>query len=193
MRKILNVFFARDKRVCPSWCCFTFDNFVRRLFQDPVRILSPYVRAGSIAIDIGSGKGFFSGALCHLVGDRGRVIAVDIQQRMLDSLVRRVQRRGLAERLETHLSSPDEFGITSQADFILAFWMVHEVPDQTQFFEQVAHLLKPTGTFLVAEPYLHVTKRAFSRTVEMAVRANLKTVGSPRIAFSRTALFSLAI
>ena len=154
-------------------------------------MLSPYVRAGSTAIDIGPGKGFFTGALCELVGEGGRVIAADIQQRTLDALARRVRRQGFADRVETHLSTAEELGITTQADFILAFWMAHEVPNQKQFFEQVAGLLKPTGTFLVAEPRLHVTKRAFSGTIETATKAGLSTIGSPRIAFSRTALFSL--
>ena len=112
-------------------------------------------------MDIGPGKGFFTAALCHLIAESGRVIAADIQQPMLDGLVRRARRQGLAARLETHLSTPEDSGIASRADFILAFWMVHEVPCHNQLFEQVAHLLKPAGTFLVAEPYLHVTSEPF--------------------------------
>ncbi len=136
-------------------------------------------------------RGSSRAVLCELVGDKGRVIAVDIQQRMLDALVSRVRRQGFADRLEAHLASAEELGITSQVDFVLAFWMVHEVQNQKQFFEQVARLLKPTGTFLLAEPYIHVTHRALCTMVEVAARAGLITVGSARISFSRTALFSL--
>ena len=119
MKSLLDVLFVRDKHVCPWWCCFTFDNPIRRLFHDPVGILSPYVGPGNTAIDIGPGMGFFTVAMCGLVGADGRVIAVDIQERMLESLSRRVRRRNLADRLETHLATPVGLGIASRADFIL--------------------------------------------------------------------------
>ncbi len=189
MKSFLDVLFVRDKHVCPWWCCFTFDNPIRRLFHDPVGILSPYVRPGNTAIDIGPGMGFFTVAMCGLVGADGRVIAVDIQGRMLESLSRRVRRRNLADRLETHLATPVGLGIASRADFILAFWMVHEVPDQGHLLEEVAGLLKPRGSFLLVEPYFHVTGKAFDKTLEAASEAGLKVSPSPRIAFSRTALF----
>jgi ubiquinone/menaquinone biosynthesis C-methylase UbiE len=189
VKSILDVLFVRDRHVCPWWCCFTFDNPIRRLFHDPVRILSSYLGPGSTAIDIGPGMGFFTVAMCGLVGDSGRVIAVDVQERMLESLSRRVRRHNLGDRLETHVATSEALGIASRADFILAFWMVHEVPDQGHFLEEVAGLLKPGGSFLLAEPYLHVTGKAFNKTLDAASRAGLRVTASPRIAFSRTALF----
>ena len=189
MKNILDVLFVRDKHVCPWWCCFTFDNPIRRLFHDPIRILSPYVRPGNTAIDIGPGMGFFTVAMCDLVGPNGKVIAIDVQERMLKGLSQRVSRHNLADRLMTHLASPEEFGVTSRADFILAFWMVHEVPDQKHFLEEVAGLLKPTGAFLIVEPRMHVTGKAFDKTLGAASDAGLRVEASPRIAFSRSALF----
>ena len=191
MKNILDVLFVRSDHVCPWWCCFTFDNPIRRLFHNPARIVSPYIRAGNTVIDIGPGMGYFTRTMCGLVGKKGRVIAVDIQQKMLDSLKRRVAKLGLAGRLRTHLAGPKQFGVNDKADFILAFWMVHEVPDKPEFFRQAARLLKPGGTFLLAEPYLHVSKKAFSDTVHAALAAGLKVKESPRITFSRTALLGL--
>jgi ubiquinone/menaquinone biosynthesis C-methylase UbiE len=192
MKNILDVLFVRSEHVCPWWCCFTFDNPVRRLFHNPARIVSPYIRQGSTVIDIGPGMGYFTGAMCKLVGKKGRVIALDIQQRMLDALKKRVTRQGLSDRLKTHLAGPRQFGVHDKADFILAFWMVHEVPDKPEFFKQVAHLMKPGGKFLLAEPYLHVTKKGFSDTVRAATGAGLKVRETPSIFFSRTALFGLS-
>ena len=189
MKNILDVILVRGEHVCPWWCCFTFDNPIRRLFHDPIRILSPYVRPGSTAVDIGPGMGFFTVAMCDLVGPKGKVIAIDVQERMLKGLSQRVRRHNLADRLTTHLASPEEFGISSLADFILAFWMVHEVPDKRHFLEEVAGLLKPAGAFLMVEPYLHVTGKAFDKTLEAAAVAGLRVEATPRIAFSRSALF----
>ncbi len=191
MKNFLDVLFVRSEHVCPWWCCFTFDNPVRRLFHNPARIVSHYIRQGNTAIDIGPGMGYFTGAMCELVGKKGTVIAVDIQQKMLDSLKKRVERMGLSNRLRTHLAGPKQFGVSDKADFVLAFWMVHEVPDKSEFFRQVAHLLKPGGRFLLAEPYLHVTKKGFTDTVHAALGAGLKVRESPKIFFSRTALFGV--
>ena len=70
------------RRVCPWWLCFTFDNPLRRLIHNPKRSCGSGWRRQT-AIDIGCGMGYFSLPMARLVGDTGRVIAVDLQDRML--------------------------------------------------------------------------------------------------------------
>jgi ubiquinone/menaquinone biosynthesis C-methylase UbiE len=192
MRNPLNLLFFRQTHVCPWWCCFTFDNPLRKLIHDPAQILSPYVREGSTAIDIGPGMGYFTVELCRLVGDTGKVIAVDLQEKMLAAVRKRVERAGISCRLQTHLSGPESLSLNETADFVLAFWMVHEVPDQAGFLKEVAVLLKPGGSFLLVEPYLHVSGKAFTETVRKGEEAGLIRKGSPKISFSRAVLFSLS-
>lgn len=189
MKNPLDRILARDKHVCPWWCCFTFDNPIRKLVHDPIRILGPYVQEGFTAVDIGPGMGYFTIPLCRLVGPAGKVIAVDIQKQMLTSLSKRATRAGVFQQLHTVLSTPEEFTIEEQADFVLAFWMVHEVPDQVKFFQDLHALLKPEGQCLLVEPKLHVTGRAFARTMEAAQGAGLRKKESPSIALSRAILF----
>ncbi len=181
-----------EGHVCPWWCCFTFDNPLRRLFHDPEKILSPYVRPGFTVIDIGPGMGFFTIPLCRLVEKEGRVIAVDLQQKMLDGIKRRARRYGLTDRLETVQSSSVDLGVGEKADFVLAFWMVHEVPERGRFLGQVAELLKPEGMFLLVEPKIHVGKTTFDATLDEAKTAGLRLTGAPKIALSRSALLTLA-
>lgn len=126
------------KHVCPWWLCFTFDNPLRRIFHDPVTILGSYVRRGDTAVDIGPGMGFFTIPLAKLVGPAGKVIAVDIQPRMLSALAARAQKHGVAAIIRTHLAEPDSLALREKADFILAFWMAHEVPDLKKFFQKSA-------------------------------------------------------
>jgi SAM-dependent methyltransferase len=134
--------------------------------------------------------GYFTIPLCVLVGSQGKVIAVDIQQRMLDALLKRARRAGVADRLETRLGTQDGFVASVQADFVLAFWMVHEVPDQVRFLSHVMDLMKPGSRFLLAEPGMHVTKKRFDETVWTAKGVGLVEEERPRIAFSRCVLFS---
>ncbi len=191
MKDLLDLLFARKKHVCPWWCCFTFDNPVRKLFHDPMAILAPYVEPGHTAIDIGPGMGYFTIPLCRLVGNQGKVIAIDIQEKMLDALSRRAERNGVRENLLVHLGRQDGFGIAEQGDFILAFWMVHEVPDQRLFLEGVKQLMKPDASFLMVEPVLHVAKKMFERTIQTGLAVGLKIQARPRIAFSQSVLFRL--
>ena len=58
--------------------------------------------------------------------------AVDMQSRMLDALRRRAASAGLADRVTTRLAQPGNLGVSDlagQTDFVLAFAVVHELPD----------------------------------------------------------------
>ena len=171
MSKILDKIFVRDKHVCPWWLCFTFDNIFRKLIHDPYKILSPYIKEGDTVLDVGPGMGYFTIPMARMVGVKGRVIAADVQERMLLALKRRAQQAGVEKRVIGHLSSKDSLGIKEQVNFILAFWMVHEVPDRKRFLNELFSVLKDNGTFLLVEPAMHVTKTNFAETLNLAVQA----------------------
>ena len=183
--------YFHEKHVCPWWLCFTFDNPIRKLIHDPIKILSPYVHQGDTAIDIGPGMGYFSMPMAELVGSKGRVIAIDIQQEMLSALMGRAQKKSVADRIKTHLAKPDSLCFHDKADFVLAFWMVHEVPDQKRFLSDIGDLMKPDGLFLLVEPLLHVSRKNFAHTVETAKELGFIIKESPKISMSQSALFNI--
>jgi ubiquinone/menaquinone biosynthesis C-methylase UbiE len=137
--------------VCPWWLCYSFDNPLRRLIHDPERILNPHVKTGMTAVDIGCGMGYFTLGLAKLVGSGGKVIAVDLQEQMLAALGKRARKADLADRIVPHRCRPDLLGVEGPADFVLAFWMAHEVRDKPRFFTQISAFLKPGGRFPTAE------------------------------------------
>ncbi|MCX5914013.1 MAG: class I SAM-dependent methyltransferase [Deltaproteobacteria bacterium] len=161
---------------------------MRKLIHNPEAILGSFVRSGDTALDVGPGMGYFTIPLAGLVGPSGRVIAADIQQRMLDAVLRRARRGGVADRIQIHLSTPESIGIDQKVDFVLAFWIVHEIADQERFFEQIRDVLKPSRCLLLAEPIIHVTRRMFSRTLGAAKEIGLTVKEKPRIALSHSAL-----
>jgi ubiquinone/menaquinone biosynthesis C-methylase UbiE len=191
MRNPFDRLFVRDRRVCPRWLCFTFDNFIRKLFHNPEDILAPYVHEGDTVLDVGPGMGYFSIPLARMVGDRGKVIAADVQAPMLAALQKRAKKAGLEGRIVTHLCEADSIGIREPIDFALAFWMVHEVPDQIKFFHEVRSLLKPGAGLLIAEPTIHVTRKMFEATLKEAEEAGFTAMETPKIFMSRTAVLSL--
>lgn len=188
MSRIDDLFFVRRHHVCPRWLCFTFDNWVRRRLQNPDQIIKDYVRQGDTVLDIGPGIGFFTIPMARLVGDNGQVIAVDIQEEMLAAISERALHAGLLHRVRLHLASPDSLNVTDQADFALAFWMAHEVPDQKRFFTQLHAVMKDDGKFLLAEPKLHVSKAQFDTELDVVQKAGFKLLNRPAIRMSLSAV-----
>ena len=174
--------------VCNWWIAYTFDNPLRRLIHKPQKVLGNYVKEGMTVMDLGCGMGHFSMGMAGLVGGTGRVIAVDLQQKMLDVMEGRAKRAGLADRILPHLCQADDIGIEEPVDFILAFWMVHEVPDQNKFFNQLKSLLTAEGKILIAEPKMHVTAQDLNRTVDIAQSCGLQCTARPAIRFNHSAL-----
>lgn len=175
--------------VCPWWKAYTFDNPIRKLFHPPHKVLGAYINQGMTVMDVGCGMGHFSIGMAKLVGESGKVIAVDLQQKMLDVMLKRAKRARVAQRIFPHRCEADNIELREQADFILAFWMVHEVNDKSGFFAQLKSNLTSKGKILIAEPKFHVTSKDFERTLEVAQSSGLSCIGKPAIRFCLAAVF----
>jgi ubiquinone/menaquinone biosynthesis C-methylase UbiE len=174
--------------VCPWWLCYSFDNPLRRLFHDPEPLLAPYVKPGMTAVDIGCGMGYFTIRLARITGPGGKVIAVDLQQRMLNALIRRAAKAGVADRIIPHRCQKESLGVEGPADFALAFWMAHEVTDKPRFFREIFALLKLGGRLLLVEPKYHVTLGGFNRALAACQEVGFRLLDEPAVALSRAVL-----
>jgi len=182
-------------RVCPWWLGYLLASPARRIFHQPAKVLAAHVRAGMTVLEPGPGMGFFTLELARMVGGSGRVIAIDIQSRMLDGLRRRAAKAGVLDRLDTRLATPDSLGLADLAgvvDFTLAFAVVHELPAAAPFFREVARASKPGARLLIAEPMGHVTASLFDAELQAAREAGFTPVESPSLRRSRTALLEKA-
>jgi ubiquinone/menaquinone biosynthesis C-methylase UbiE len=178
----------KSTRVCPWQQAWGLDNWVRRLIQNPYKILADYIEESQTVLDLGCGPGVFSIAMAEMVGENGRVISVDIQDEMLQMLKQKSVQLGLESRIQIHKSQPDKIGISEKIDFALAFYMIHEVPNKESLLSEIAIILKPEGKFLIVEPKIHVSKSSFEETINMAQSAGLRPVSRPKVLFSRTVL-----
>jgi ubiquinone/menaquinone biosynthesis C-methylase UbiE len=152
--------------------------------RDPQAFLSPYVQPGMTVLEPGPGMGFFTLPMAQLTGSSGRVIAVDIQAKMLDNLQHRASKAGLLSRIETRVATADSLGVADlqeKVDFVLAYAMVHEVPSPEKLFQETAVTLKPGGKLLLVEPAGHVSPAKFASEVELARKAGLSEIESPVI------------
>lgn len=178
-------------RVCLWWLGYLLASPLRRLMANPRNLLEPYVHEGMTVLEPGPGMGFFTLELARLVGAPGRVIALDIQSKMLDGLKRRLAKAGLLERVNIRLVQPDSMALgdlTNSVDFALAFAVVHEMPSASSFFAELARTLKPGGSILFVEPAGHVKAALWDAESEAASQAGFIVVDRPSIRRSHAAL-----
>jgi len=175
-------------RVCPVTLAGGLDNRIRRWLQNTRKILGPYIKEGMTVLDVGCGPGFFSIELAQMVGKSGRVIASDLQEGMLRKLRDKIQGTELEERITLHMCEKNKLGLSEGVDFILAFYMVHEIPNQEDFFKEIKSILKPNGQVFIVEPPFHTSKTAFEEMVKKAKDAGFTPVERPKVLFSKTVI-----
>lgn len=178
-------------RVCPWWLGYWLICPARLFWQNPHEILAPHIHAGMTVLEPGPGMGHFTLELARLVGQSGRVIAVDVQSKMIDRLKRRAANAGLLDRLDARVAPAESMGIADlrgSVDFTLAFAIVHEFPDAGRFFVEVATASKAGASVLLAEPSGHVKAAAFDTELEAAAASGLRLIDRLSIRRSQTAL-----
>ena len=178
----------RNNRVCPVERAGSLDGRMRRWVQNPQKILGPYIEEGMTVLDVGCGPGFFSIDMAQMVGNSGRVIASDLQEGMLQKVRDKIEGTELERRITLHKSEESKIGVSMQVDFVLLFYMVHEIPNKKEFFSEIGTILKPNGQVLMVEPPFHVSKSAFEETVRKARDVGFTDVEGPNVLFSKTVI-----
>ena len=179
------------EHICPWWVGYLLISPMRRWLQNPAAIVEPYVREGMTVLEPGPGMGFFTLELARQVGPTGRVVAVDVEPRMIAKLKRRMEKAGLLNRVDARVAKSDSMGLSdlrSTVDFTLAFFMVHEMPSASRFFAEAAEVMKPGASLLLAEPPGHVKKEKFEGELNAAIAAGFVLVDRPTIRRTQTGL-----
>lgn len=178
----------RKKHICPVERAGSLDNKFRKWIQNPQKILDPFIVEGMTVLDIGCGPGFFSISMAKMVGKSGRAIASDLQEGMLQKVSDKVIGTELEQRIKLHKCEANKIGVSEPVDFILLFYMVHEVTKKNELFAEIATILKPDGRVLMVEPSFHVSKSAFEKTIKIARDAGFTDDRGPSMLFGKTVI-----
>jgi ubiquinone/menaquinone biosynthesis C-methylase UbiE len=159
--------------ICSAEHAGALDNWLRRLLQNPKKLLAPFLFPEMSMVDFGCGPGFFTLAASEMVGQKGKVFAVDVQEAMLDIVQKKLASKqySLQAKLKnifTIKTNGVQFKISDPVDLVWAFYMVHETGDLEGFFKQAKEILKPDGKLVIFEPKFHVSKKKFSESVAAA-------------------------
>ncbi len=182
------------KKTCPVWVGYLLILPVRKLYQNPYKILSNYLSPGMQVIDYGCGMGFFSLPMAKMVSPNGKVICIDIQEKMIEKLKHRLRRKRVNHIIETRVASAENKwgldGLKNKIDFILLFAVLHEVYNKKALFTELYKILKKTGKILFVEPKHHVPYQEFKETLNIAESVGFICKESPKIKMSYSIVLS---
>ncbi len=180
----------KNLRICPVELAGSLDNSVRRFLQNPQKILKLFIKKGMTVLDLGCGPGFFTVEIAKLLDASGKVIAADLQEGMLDEVRQKIHGTSLEQRIELVRCGENTIAVTEKVDFVLAFYMVHEVPDKDRLFKELLSILNPGGMVLIIEPKFHVSGKAFKKTKDIIQGAGFEISAGPKVFFSRSAILT---
>lgn len=178
---------------CPWWIQWVLASPIRALIDGVRGVAATQVQPGMTVLDVGCGFGFLSLPMARRVGPDGRVLAVDVEPRVVDELRRRASRAGLADRINARACDVRDLDLGDRSgaiDLVTVVHCLHEFDDPDGFLVRAASVLRPGGRLLLIEPPGHVTADKFAAQIERALRAGLKRIGHPAVDGRRlTALF----
>jgi ubiquinone/menaquinone biosynthesis C-methylase UbiE len=109
------------------------------------------IKAGDTVCDMGCGNGFYSLRIAPLVGERGKVIAVDIQREMLEMLKEEAAAQR-ANNIETKLGTVIDPKLERESiDLMLLVDVYHEFSHPEHMLSAIRTSLKPTGRVALVE------------------------------------------
>jgi SAM-dependent methyltransferase len=120
--------------------------------EQPEKVLDALqVPEGATVADIGAGVGYFTWRLARRVGPTGRVIAVDVQQKMLDMLAEHLKRRRVAN-VEMVLGGVRDPRLPEgEVDLALLVDVYHEFQEPEAMVKAIRKALKPDGRMVLIE------------------------------------------
>jgi len=130
---------------------------IRLQYLDPAEILGMYgISAGMTVIDLGCGSGLFTRPAAHMVGENGRVHAVDVQDAMLAWVERSAQAEGIGSRILLHHAGAYELPLPDDSiDLALLLSTLGEIPDKPAALSEVRRVLKGGGRLGISEELLN--------------------------------------
>ena len=124
----------------------------RDAYQKPREVLKALaLKPGEVIADIGAGSGYFTFRLSHLVGEKGKIYAVDISPDMILHINRRI-RELKVNNVISILADPDDPLLPDRSVnrfFFSESW--HHIENQTKYLSLMKRMLKPGGEVVMID------------------------------------------
>lgn len=178
----------KNKRICPVEYAAGLDNKIRRIIQNPNNVLKPHIKEGMTVLDLGCGPGYFTIEIARMLNNTGKVIAADLQKGMFEKLRQKIKGTALESNIIFHQCQEENIGITEKIDFILAFYMIHEVPNHDKLFQELYSILQMNGRILIVEPMFHVSGKSFENMLNKVKGIGFEIIDRPKSFLNRSVI-----
>jgi len=109
------------------------------------------IKEGEIVLDLGSGAGFDCFLASKKVGRFGRVIGIDMTQRMIDRAKENAKKYGY-KNVEFKLGDIENLPINNNSiDVVISNCVINLVPDKSKVFKEVYRVLKKGGRTYISD------------------------------------------
>ena len=108
------------------------------------------LKPGDVVADIGAGTGVFSGPLAQAVAPTGTLLAVDIDQGLLDHIVQRAKEENITN-IQPVLGEFDDPNLPTQVDVSFIHDVLHHIEHRQAYLKKLATYLKPDGRVVIID------------------------------------------
>jgi len=138
---------------CPASLDWLVDNPIRRWYMRPV-LDRVGIRPGACVLELGPGPGLFTVEAARRLGPEGRLIAVDIQPKMIAQAEKQVREAGLTN-VETHVADAYRLPLENESvDGAFLVTVLPEIPDQSRALAELHRVIKPGGLLSITEEFM---------------------------------------
>ena len=148
---------------CPVALADLIDNRFRRRIQPPEETAERHgIKPGMIVLEVGPGNGTYALAVARTLGPEGKLVAVDVQQRMIDKVAARAAAEGI-DNVEVLLADVHALPFDDRTfDAVFLIFVIGEIREPARAMTELCRVLKPGGTAAFTEhfmdPYYHLRR-----------------------------------
>ncbi len=139
----------------PTFIGRFLDSDFRRWFQSPDKVIERSgIKPGMTVMELGCGSGAFTTFIARVVGEEGKVYAVDVQPEMLQQLERKLSRSENQDITNIELKQAGAYDLPfadESFDLVYMVTVLQEIPDRGRALREIKRVLTPGGILAVTE------------------------------------------
>lgn len=136
----------------PQFLANAIDNPLRRRVQPPDETPARHgIEPGMTVLEVGPGNGTYTVATARRVGDKGKVVTIDTEPKMIERVTCRAQAEGI-ENIEARVA--DVYDLPFEDGYFDAIYMIAvigEISAAEKAMREFYRVLRPSGTLAFSE------------------------------------------
>ena len=155
---------------CPSWLTFLLENpYMNSVSGSSILIDRLGLKEGMRVLDVGCGPGRLTIPFAEYVGQNGEVVGLDIQEKMLQKLTKRIKDNNLTNvRLILGGAGQGKIQEENSFDRAVLITVLGEITDKKSALEEIFKALKPGGILSITEVFPDPDFQRQSRVLQLA-------------------------